>query len=230
MGMGQLRGGVECATQPFVCPVLMHPVRRARVRAKRAQIFEFTNCTKASSTRWLQLPGMSTTPAQHPMGCGGVLGGGGLPRGTSPRPHGALCTRFARIRRTFDSACDSHDTRRDDGHTRHQHNNQKPTKASTTTPNTWEQVGEAPSTTSLHTRAKIHRVATRFRNQMKTDFNCRELFMVHQSSGWAVGSPLQAQAFRTKWSYRRDGISIPDFPYVEANLQGDKYPDKYYET
>eukprot|EP00966_Prymnesium_polylepis_P203853 4722659-Prymnesium_polylepis.3 len=44
MGMGQLGGGVECATQHFVCPVVMHPVRRARVRAKRARIFEFTNC------------------------------------------------------------------------------------------------------------------------------------------------------------------------------------------
>jgi hypothetical protein len=52
------------------------------------------------------------TPAQHSMGCGGVLGGGGLPRGTSPRPHGALRTRFARIRRTFGVRFAQYATRR----------------------------------------------------------------------------------------------------------------------
>jgi hypothetical protein len=43
-----------------------------------------------------------TCPTPHGVwGSGCLLGGGGLPRGTSPRPHGALRTRFARIRRTF---------------------------------------------------------------------------------------------------------------------------------
>jgi hypothetical protein len=89
MGMGKLRGGVECVTQPFVCPILIHPVRRARVfvfvnsNIHELRISQFANiCTKAH---------------------GAVLGGVGcpprLPRGTSPRPHGALRTRFARNHR-----------------------------------------------------------------------------------------------------------------------------------
>ena len=129
MGMGQLRGGVECVTQPFVCPILIHSVRRASVfvfvnsNIHEMRISQFANtCTKAR---------------------GAVLGGVGcpprLPRGTSPRPHGALRTRFARI-----AACDSHDTRRDDGHTRHQYNHQRHTKAPTTTPQPMVAGGGSP--------------------------------------------------------------------------------------
>eukprot|EP00966_Prymnesium_polylepis_P027404 633770-Prymnesium_polylepis.1 len=53
------------------------------------------------------------------------------------------------------SACDSHDTRRDDGHTRHQHNHKKHTKAPITTP---QHMGAGGGSTQHHQfwRPDIH--------------------------------------------------------------------------
>eukprot|EP00966_Prymnesium_polylepis_P028026 648041-Prymnesium_polylepis.2 len=102
------------------------PPRASRARrARNAREFEFTNCVIREYSHKSELHPVATAAwnVHHtcptPHGVWGSAWWRGLPRGTSPQTHGALRTRFTRI-----AACDSHDTRGDDGHTRHQYNHQ----------------------------------------------------------------------------------------------------------
>jgi hypothetical protein len=82
----------------------------------------------------------------------------------------------------------------DDGHTRHQYNHQRHTKVIPKPPqqphNTWEQVGEAPSTTSLHTRAAACRPQSACRGGVTTSRGCKLVNIASSNTGGQADFPI----------------------------------------
>jgi hypothetical protein len=210
MGMGQLRGGVDsgvCHTTLCLRSFIDAP-RAARAYARNTR--EYSNSRIAhfeireySHKSELQPVATAAWNVHHtcptPHGVGGVLGGGRLPRGTSPRPHGALRTRFARIRRTFGVRFARYATRRrtHTAPTQPSKAYQSPHKNPPTHGSRWgkppappafthvpRRVGRGPRIFACRGCVKSSQGCKSVSKPNETDFNCRELFMVHQVGRW----------------------------------------------